>query len=460
MTIASEPDAVVLVVEDDPALRELLSRALPKLGFQVVAVADAPSASRALVTEPVDVVLTDLHLGRSSGIDLCADIRDEHPDVPTLVMTAYGNLDVAIQAMRAGAWDFLTKPLDLELARIVLERALKHRRLRSEVRQLRRRVRASQVVDGLVGESAPMRSLFDMMSRVAEVDSNVLIVGESGTGKELVAQALHRLSGRRDKAFVGVNCAAIPENLLESELFGHVRGAFTDARSSRTGLFVQAQGGTLLLDEIGDMTLSLQVKLLRVLQERRLRPVGAETEIGIDVRLVAATHQDLGGLVEQGRFRADLLYRLDVIRLEVPPLRDRGPDVLLLAQKFLTEVAERLGKPARELTPEAARKLLDHDWPGNVRELQNCIERAVVLSEGDVLRVADLPAALRSRAPREPPEASDAAPLLSLAEVEKRHILHVVKALGGNRSRAADVLQIDRKTLYRKLDRWARDDVP
>ena len=300
MTTAPETAAVVLVVEDDLALRELLRRALPKLGFQVIAVADVGAALRTLDAEPVDVVLTDLHLGSGSGIDLCADAREHHPEVPALVMTAFGNLDVAIQAIRAGAWDFLTKPLDLELAKIALERALEHRRLGQEVRRLRRRVRASQAVEGLIGESEPMRALFAMMARVAEVDSNVLIVGESGTGKELVAHALHRLGRRRDKPFVAVNCAAIPENLLESELFGHVRGAFTDARSSRTGLFVQAQGGTLLLDEIGDMPLPLQVKLLRVLQERKVRPVGSESEIGIDVRLMAATHQALGSTGQVG----------------------------------------------------------------------------------------------------------------------------------------------------------------
>jgi len=453
-------DNTVLVVEDDEALRGLLAEALPQVGFTVLVAAGLDRAREILASSSVDVVLTDIHLDGESGMDLCVEIRRSHPFIPTVVMTAFGSLDLAVEALRAGAWDFLTKPLDLQLARLALNRALDHRALRLEVRRLRRRARSTTAYDDLVGESEPMRRMFQMIDRVSTTASSVLITGESGTGKELVARALHRTGPRRDGPFVAVNCAAVPETLLESELFGHVRGAFTDARADRAGLFVQANRGTIFLDEIGDMPLGLQAKLLRVLQERVVRPVGSDRDVPIAVRVVAATHQDLEGAVDAGRFRGDLLYRLDVIRLEIPPLRERGTDVLLLAQKFVQHFAQQLGQDVRDLGPEVAAKLLDYDWPGNVRELQNCIERAVVLAEFDALTVNDLPRKVREAKPSTTVLAAldDPAAMLPLAEVEKRYILQVLAAVGGRRAQAAELLRIDRKTLYRKLDRWARDE--
>ena len=450
------PPPTVLVVEDDDALRDLLAQALPAVGFEVLTARTATGAMDHLASESVDLVLTDVHLGPDSGIELCGTIRARHPLIPVLVMTAFGSLDLAIDSMRAGAWDFLIKPLDLQLARLALDRALDHRRLRLEVRRLRARARRTRAYDALIGESQPMVELFRLIDRVAGTTSSVLIRGESGTGKELVARALHKASSRADKPFVAINCAAVPEALLESELFGHVQGAFTDAKTNRTGLFAQAHGGTLFLDEIGDMPQGLQAKLLRVLQERTIRPVGGDREQKVDVRMLAATHQDLELAVEQGRFRGDLLYRLDVIRLDVPALRDRGADVLLLAQRFLAHFSSQLGREVTALAPEVAARLVDYDWPGNVRELQNCIERGVVLAEFDTLSLEDLPQRVRNAVPRETvlASASDPAAMLPLAEVEKRYILQVLDAVGGHRNKAADILKIDRKTLYRKLDRW------
>ena len=448
----------VLVVEDDPALQRLLSQALPDATVRLAS--DLEGAKAALQPVP-DAVLTDVHLGADSGLDLLRHIRTEHPSLPVLVMTAFGDVSVAVEALRGGAYDFLTKPLDLAVLRAALGRALETRRLRREVSALRREVRIHRPVQQLVGESPAIRSLQQLISRVGPTSSSVLIQGESGTGKELVARALHLQSSRAERAFTALNCAAIPESLLESELFGHRAGAFTDARTQRKGLFQQTDGGTLFLDEIGDLPLGMQAKLLRVLQERTVRPVGADADVPIDVRVIAATHRDLETLVAEGRFREDLLFRLDVINIEVPPLRERGRDVLLLAQTFLTRLARQMDRPAPTLSPEAARVLLDHGWPGNVRELQNSMERAIVLCEGEEIHVADLPPKLRRspspNLPSGPPKATDPEAMLPLEEVEKRYILQVLHAVGGRRAEAARILQVDRKTLYRKLERWSRE---
>jgi two-component system response regulator HydG len=446
----------VLVVEDDPALLRLLSQALPHADVRLATNLD--EAHAALEPAP-DAILTDVHLGPESGLDLLRHVREVHPSVPVLVMTAFGDVSVAVEALRSGAYDFLTKPLDLSVLRAALDRALETRRLRREVHALRREVRIHRPVHQLVGESPAIRSLHQLVSRVGPTQSSVLIQGESGTGKELVARALHDHSPRATKSFTALNCAAIPESLLESELFGHRAGAFTDARAPRRGLFQQTDGGTLFLDEIGDLPLSMQAKLLRVLQERTVRPVGSDADVPIDVRVIAATHRDLDALVAEGRFREDLLFRLDVINIEVPPLRARGRDILLLAQTFLHRLAKQLDRTTPSLAPEAARLLLDHPWPGNVRELQNSMERAIVLCDGDTIEVGDLPPRLRrAGVPATEPGAvqlPDAAHLLPLEEVERRYILQVLNAVGGRRAEAARILQVDRKTLYRKLERWS-----
>jgi two-component system response regulator HydG len=442
------------LVESDKKLRTGLRDALLGQHFQVVASPNGADALEALPDHDPEVVLTNLTLCDIDGLELCRNVAERRPGVPVVVMSTTRSVESVIKAMRIGAYDFLDAPHP-DVVTLALDRAIAHARLRREVRLMRRRARLATGLGALIGESPSMRRLFELIARVADTTSSVVITGESGTGKELVARELHRQSTRRDGPFVAVNCAAVPETLLESELFGHVKGAFTDARSTRSGLFLQANGGTLLLDEVGDMPMSVQPKLLRALQDRMIRPVGSDTELPVDVRVVASTHRNLDHLVEQGSFRGDLLYRLDVIRLAVPPLRARGNDVLVLAQRFLELYAQRFGREVTGFEPEAARKMLAYPWPGNVRELQNCMERAVVLAEHDQIVLDDLPGRIR-RSQRAMPvlaEAADPAGLPSLDEVELRYVKQVVDAVGGNKAAAARILRIDRKTLHRKLQR-------
>ncbi|MDQ3032227.1 MAG: sigma-54 dependent transcriptional regulator [Myxococcota bacterium] len=402
-----------------------------------------------------DVVLSDLRMGGASGLDLCRAVGELDPALPVIVITAFGSIRTAVDAIRSGAYDFITKPFDLAVVAMALDRAVRHRALRLEIDRLRSRVAAE---DGgeLVGRTDAMRRVFDLIQRAASSDATVLITGESGTGKELAARALHQKSPRAAGPFVAINCAALPETLLESELFGHAKGAFTDARADRTGLFVRASGGTLFLDEIGDMPQGMQVKLLRALQERSVRPVGGDREITFDARILAATHKDLEVEVAAGRFRQDLFFRIHVIEIGMPPLRARGGDVLVLAQTFVERIGARTGRPGLRISHEAAERLLAYDWPGNVRELENSIERAVALARGDEITPEDLPSRVRrtsvpSIGDGEPQGASD---LVSLDEMERRYILRVIRAVGGNKKVAAQVLGVDRSTLYRKLDRW------
>jgi two-component system response regulator HydG len=390
-----------------------------------------------------------------NGLELCARLAESHPGVPVIVITAFGSLDTAVAAIRAGAYDFLTKPLEIEALVLALDRAIQYRGLREEVKRLRSTLAQATSFQDVLGESPVMKKLYDLLARVAEADASVLITGETGTGKELVARALHRGSRRGPGPFVAVSCAAVPEPLLESELFGHAKGAFTDAKTARKGLFLEAAGGTLFLDEIGAMPLGLQPKLLRVLQERRVRPVGADREQPVDVRLIAATNCDLETAVEEGQFREDLFFRINVIHVPLPPLRARGNDVLLLAQHFIQQYAARAGKRVMGLSSAAAQKLLAYTWPGNVRELQNCVERALALTNFDQLTVDDLPDRIRDYTPtRSLLVSDDPAELLTLEEVERRYILRVLETVGGNKTLAANTLGLDRKTLYRKLERY------
>jgi two-component system, NtrC family, response regulator AtoC len=447
----------ILVVDDDRALCELVDVGLRKAGFEVTWTTDPSTTLRMVETVAPDAVVTDLNMQGVHGLELCEQIVSAWPDLPVIFITAFGSLETAIAAIRAGAYDFITKPFELDALVIAVERAVQHRSLRAEVRRLRRAVDDVQGYGDLLGSSPAMQATYDLIDRAAAANASVLITGESGTGKELVARALHRRSPRSGGPFVAVNCAAIPDTLLESELFGHVRGAFTDARSARTGLFLQANGGTLFLDEIGDLPLALQPKLLRALQERLVRPIGADAEVPCDVRVIAATNRDLEGAVHEGRFREDLFFRLAVIHVPLPPLRVRGKDVLLLAQHFIARAAAESGAPVRSLSPRAAERLLAYEWPGNVRELQNAIERAVALARGDAIAVEDLPERVVGRRRQGPPGGEDEVSTLTpLAEVERRHILRVLDALGGNKTLAAHTLGIDRKTLHRKVVQYAR----
>jgi two-component system response regulator HydG len=442
----------VLVVDDDHEMCELLRSQLGRRGFEVLTHGGADEALARLAAEELDAVVTDVRMRGLDGIQLCEHIRQNRPDVPVLVITAFGSLDTAVAAIRAGAHDFLAKPFEVEELAFRLERAIQHRRLAEEVKRLR--ARALVPVDELAGESVALRQLRELVARVAGSEAPVLVIGESGSGKERVARALHRLGPRPEGPFVALNCAALPEHLLESELFGHARGAFTDAHSARSGLLVHANGGTLFLDEIAELPLPLQPKLLRALQERRVRPVGGEEEVAFDARIVAATNRDLDAAVEEGRFREDLFFRLDVLRVEVPPLRARGSDVLLLAQHFLRECAARSGKAVVGLSHGAAEKLLQYAWPGNVRELANCIERAVALTDHEHILVEDLPERIRAEGRGHVLVASDdPSELVPLEIVEQRYIARVMESVGGNKTLAARILGLDRKTLYRKLRR-------
>ena len=447
----------LLIVDDDPNLCEVLDAGLRHRGFESCAASSAAAALQQLSGREFDAVLTDLSMAGMNGLELCQRIADDHPGLPVIVITAFGSLDTAVAAIRAGAYDFVTKPIDTDELALILDRAVQYRALREEVKRLRERVAASAGFEELIGESAPMKRLYELLLRISESDASVLITGETGSGKEVVARALHRRGRRSARPFVAVNCAAMPATLLESELFGHVKGAFTDARAARRGLFQEAAGGTLFLDEIGNLPLELQPKLLRALQERCVRPLGGASEIPVDVRIVAATNRDLHAAVEEGQFREDLFFRLDVIHVELPPLRARGTDVLLLAQHFLQEFSSRSGKQLQGLSNAVAQKLLDYAWPGNVRELQNCIERAGTLTSYDHLTVEDLPARIRDYKRSHVLVVGESpAELLAMDEVERRYILRVLEVVGGNRTEAARILGFDRKTLYRKLERIQR----
>ncbi|HET7788313.1 MAG TPA: sigma-54 dependent transcriptional regulator [Myxococcales bacterium] len=443
-----------LVVDDDTEMVSMLEVGLSSCGIQVTPCTTGRAALDEIAAHEFDVVVTDLNMRGMSGIELCEHICASRPNLPVVVITAFGSLDTAVGALRAGAYDFIAKPFQLDVLRLTLERAVRHRALRNELKVLRSALSTTRRFEELLGNSPAMRRVYDTLTRIGDADASVLVTGESGTGKELVARALHHCSRRSRGPFVAVNCAAVPEALLESELFGHARGAFTDAKAAKDGLFLQANGGTLLLDEIAELPLGLQPKLLRALQERTVRPVGADREIPFDVRLVTATNRDLESAVEERRFREDLFYRVNVIHVALPPLRDRGNDVLLLAQHFL----ERLGGPKAGLTgisAGAAARLLAYSWPGNVRELHNCMERAVALARFSEITVEDLPERVRDYTPaRIIPEGDE--PLVTMEEMERRYLLRVLDGAGGNKTLAAQILGLDRATLYRKLERYLR----
>ncbi|SEA40709.1 DNA-binding transcriptional response regulator, NtrC family, contains REC, AAA-type ATPase, and a Fis-type DNA-binding domains [Desulfuromusa kysingii] len=443
----------ILIVDDDRALCELLEEDLSRRGHQVITSLKVVDAQALLHKQEVDIVLTDLNMPGINGIDFCAELKDNRPDLPVVIMTAFGSLDTAIGALRAGAYDFVTKPVDLDLLSISLDRALQHRHLQEKVRLLNNQVRRQRSDDEMLGESPAFLKIKEQITRIADLETSVLITGESGTGKELVARALHHQSQRSEGPFIAINCAALPENLLESELFGHVKGAFTDAKEQRKGLFVEATGGTLLLDEIAELPLALQPKLLRVLEDHKVRPLGGSSETACDVRILAATHRDLEEAVVAGRFRSDLYYRLNVIPLGLPPLRDRGNDILLLALQFIKQLSQRFNKSVNGLAQPAAACLLAYHWPGNVRELRNVIERALALTLHDQLTIEDLPEQIRHPGGTTPLPASliDPGTILTLDEMESRYIHQVLDQLGGNQSLAARLLGVDRKTLYRKL---------
>jgi DNA-binding NtrC family response regulator len=445
----------VLLVDDDRPTCDLLGRQLERRDFEVLARTTAEEALLALADQDVDVLVTDQNMPRMSGLALCDEATANHPELPVVLITGFGSMDTAIAAIRAGAYDFLTKPFAIEELVLVIERAIAHRALKEEVRRLRLAVAEATHFGDLLGQSPPVRQMCDLIQRAAPSDATVLITGESGSGKDLVARALHERGPRHAGPFVALNCAAVTESLLESELFGHKRGAFTDARENRPGLLVQASGGTVFLDEIGDMPLGMQAKLLRAIESRTVRPVGSDAEVPIDVRFIAATNRDLESDAEEGRFRQDLFFRINVIQIAVPALRARGNDVLLLAQHFLERAAARNGKAVQGFSETAAERLLGYSWPGNVRELQNAVERAVALTTRERIAPEDLPERIRNhRKSQFSLTGEEVGGFLPMHEVERRYILHVLESVQGNKTLAARILGFDRRTMYRKLERF------
>ncbi|HVV84470.1 MAG TPA: sigma-54 dependent transcriptional regulator [Kofleriaceae bacterium] len=443
----------ILIVDDDDDGVMLLRGALRRRAYDVESVPSGEAALAWLAAGEVDLVLAHVRMDGMSGVELCAAVRAAHPDLLTIVMSGDGMLDGAVAAIRAGAYDYIRKPIDLDAMVLAIERAIAHVTMGRDLRRLRTVVEAVRPVTTIVGDSPAIRQVLELLHKVADREAIVLITGESGTGKELVARALHDASRRRDLPFVAINCAAVPPGLLESELFGHVKGAFTDARRARPGLFVQAAGGTILLDEIGDMPLEMQVKLLRVLQERKVRPVGGEDEVPFSARVIAATNRDLESDVADKRFREDLYYRVNVVQISLPPLRARPADLLAIAHAFIQRISARIDKPVTGIAADAARLMLDYDWPGNVRELENTLERAITLTSFNELAAVDLPDKIRhhrrailATATGRPDE------LISLAEVERRYVRQVLAAVGGNKTMAARILCIDRRSLYRVLE--------
>jgi two-component system, NtrC family, response regulator HydG len=454
----------LLLVDDDEAACRLLAEVLQRESYEVVPTLSADEAL-ALLEEsgPFDAILTDLRMPRTSGLDLLRTVRERDPGALVLVLTAFGDATAAGEAIRAGAYDFISKPYDIGALRETLGRALGRRRHVSATRSSDSTADSAGVTrpgePALVGHSPAIIQVMKTLARVAPSQATVLVVGETGTGKELVARTIHRFSDRAERRFVAANCSALAEGLLESELFGHVKGAFTGAAGARPGLFREADHGTLFLDEIGDISPALQARLLRVLQEHEIVPVGSETPVQLDVRVLAATHRDLPELVRQGRFREDLYYRLNVVTLVLPPLRERRQDIPLLIDHFLRELAARHGRGPVAVDPDAQYRLLSYAWPGNIRELQNVLERSMLLAEQDVIGPEHLPPEVRpggsppttATVTPLPPEPN---PLRSLEEVDREHVLRVLGITGGSREESARILGISRRTLSRMIQRW------
>jgi DNA-binding NtrC family response regulator len=435
--------AHILVIDNDPEMVSVLKREFAEEGWAIVEATSGPEGLAALERQDVDVVLTDLAMDDVDGLDIlrAAQAQDSPPRV--ILMTAFGSLETAIKAIRAGAYDYLTKPFKVPEATLAVARALDDRRLRAENRRLRDEVTQRFSFDNILGRSTAMWTVFDQIKAVAVSDASVLLVGESGTGKELVARAIHHHSARRNGPFVAMNCAAIPEALLESELFGHERGAFTGADRKRRGLFVEAAGGTLLLDEIGDLSTALQAKLLRVLQEKVVRPLGGNEEIRVDLRIISATHRDLPAMVSEGAFREDLYYRIAVLPMRLPSLRERGDDIMMLAEHFLRRAAATLGKPLEGFDDEARTWLYHYRWPGNVRELENIVERAATLARHVRVTRADLQIEFVTFAAPE-----GAWP--TLHELEAQYVQRVLQHTHGDKTAAAKILGVSVRTLQRR----------
>jgi two-component system, NtrC family, response regulator AtoC len=450
-----------MVVDDEENIRLVLRTLLKKHGYEVEVAEEGEAALMALDSFDPDVILTDVRMPKMGGLDLLAALRAKQHPATVIVMSAYGNVDLAIEAMKAGAYDYVSKPFKPDEIVLALRKAEEREALRRENRALREQIQKESQFESILAKSRTMLDIFRTISKIADFKTTVLISGESGTGKELVARAIHARSVRKGQPFVAVNCGAIPENLLESELFGHKRGAFTDANADRRGLFEEANGGALFLDEIGELPLNLQVKLLRVLQEDTIRRLGDTKDIKIDVRIITATHRDLAADVKAGRFREDLYYRINVLPIAIPPLRSRREDVNLLIDHFIVRNNARLGTSIRGVSIEARKSLLEYAWPGNVRELENTIERGMVLAEADILQVSDLPERLREAL--DPVQVHLASGELSIkrttAAIEQILIRRALQKTKGNRTRAAQLLEISHRALLYKIKDYKVTDL-
>jgi DNA-binding NtrC family response regulator len=441
----------VLIVEDEDLMRELLTKILASENYRIFDASSGEEALNLLQDQTFDLVLTDLRLKAMNGLQLLSEIRTLDPEMVVIVMTAYASVETAVEAMRKGAYDYITKPFINDEIRVMLRRALDQRHLSRENRHLKRELRERYRFESIVGNSEAMEKVYHLIEKVSAISSNVLIFGETGTGKELVARAIHYNSERSDRPFVAVNCGALTETLLESELFGHVKGAFTGAIANKEGFFQKADKGTLFLDELSEVSHALQIKLLRAIQEREVIPVGGREPLKFDVRLIAATNKKLEDEVERGTFREDLFYRINVITVPLPPLRERKEDIPLLVNYFLQKYAQRLGRPSVKMSREAMQVLVNYDWPGNVRELENMIERAVALCEADLIETTDLPEKLTQVkiAIRVLDEYE-----MTLDALEEQHIKKVLQKVGGDKAKASQILGINLSTLYRKLARY------
>jgi DNA-binding NtrC family response regulator len=441
----------ILIVEDEDLMRELLTKILAGENYRIYQASSGEEALKLLQDQPLDLVLTDFRLKGINGLQLLSEVRALDPEIVVIVMTAYASVETAVEAMRKGAYDYITKPFINEEIRVMLRRALNQRYLSRENRHLKRELRERYRFENIVGNSEAIERVYRLIEKMSAISSNVLISGETGTGKELVARAIHYNSERSDRPFVAVNCGALTESLLESELFGHVKGAFTGAIANKEGFFRQADKGTLFLDELNEISHGLQVKLLRAIQEREVIPVGGREPVKFDVRLIAATNKNLDDEVKKGAFREDLFYRINVITVPLPPLRDRKEDVPLLVNHFLQKYAQRLGKPAVKISRAAMQVLVNYDWPGNVRELENMIERAVALCEEDSIEPTDLPEKLThvKIAIRDLDEYE-----VTLDALEEQHIRKVLEKVAGDKVKASQILGINLSTLYRKLARY------
>jgi DNA-binding NtrC family response regulator len=446
----SDKNGKILVVDDDLEMCGLLSDVLRGEEFSVITSNDSLEASKILKKEEFDIIITDLKMKGLKGLDLLEETKQVSPLTPVIIITAFGTIESAIQAIKMGAYDYITKPFQMDELVLTVKKGLENRLLKKEVVRLKKEVESRYHFHHLIGRSPSMQKIYDLIERISDTSSNVLITGESGTGKELVAKAIHYNGIRKEGSFIAVNCAAIPETLLESELFGYKKGAFTDAKSDKRGLIFEANGGTLFLDEITEMSLTLQAKLLRVIEEREVRPLGDTNSYPMDIRIVSTSNRDIKSMIQQGQFREDLYYRLEVIDIELPPLRDRREDIPLLAQHFIKKFSGEMKKSISGIPEDALKILLNYSWPGNVRELENVIQRAITLTRHEAILPEDLPItmiedkeeSLLEKGLREK---------YTVSQLEKEYIKRVLLEVGGNKSKAAEILGLDRKTLYRKL---------